>query len=42
MCIDGTPTGLYYNEGSEKNRDKFMIYFNSGGFCGGSTISDTI
>lgn len=32
-CLDGTPTGLYYHLGSGINRNKYMIYFNSGGFC---------
>ena len=38
-CLDGSPPGLYIHEGSERNRDKFMIYFDSGGFCGAETLS---
>jgi len=37
-CLDGSPAGLYYHEGSGKNKNKFMIYFNSGGFCEGLTL----
>ena len=38
-CLDGTPTGLYYHMGSGANRNKFMIYFNSGGYCEGFTVA---
>ena len=38
-CLDGTPTGLYYHLGSGANRNKYMIYFNSGGFCEGLTVA---
>ena len=38
-CLDGTPTGLYYHLGSGANRNKYMIYFNSGGFCEGFTVA---
>jgi hypothetical protein len=41
-CLDGTPTGLYYHLGSGKNKNKFMIYFNSGGFCEGTTVAETL
>lgn len=38
-CLDGTPPGLYYHVGSGANKNKFMIYFNSGGFCEGFTVA---
>ncbi len=41
-CLDGSPAGLYYHEGSAKNKDKFVLYMDSGGFCGGSTLSQTL
>ena len=37
-CLDGTPIGLYYHEGTGANKNKFMIYMNSGGFCNGLTV----
>ncbi len=37
-CLDGTPTGLYYHLGSGENRNKYMLYFNSGGYCEGFTV----
>ena len=37
-CLDGTPVGVYYHEGSGSNKNKYMIYMNSGGFCEGLTI----
>lgn len=39
-CLDGSPGSLYIHEGTEK--DKFLIFFNGGGFCGGVTLSDTL
>jgi hypothetical protein len=41
-CLDGTQAALYYNLGSEKNRNKFMIYFDSGGLCTGASLADTL
>lgn len=38
-CLDGSPPGIYIHEGTGANRTKYLIYFNGGGFCGGSTIS---
>ena len=32
-CLDGSPAGLYVHEGSGENKNKFMVYFDSGGFC---------
>jgi hypothetical protein len=32
-CLDGTPAGLYYHEGTGANKNKVVIYMNSGGFC---------
>ena len=41
-CLDGTPVGVYYHEGKGANKNKYMIYMNSGGFCAGLTIQDTL
>jgi len=41
-CLDGTPTGLYYHVGSGANKNKYMIYFNSGGYCEGFTVAETL
>lgn len=41
-CLDGSPTGLYYHEGSIPNNRKFIIYMNSGGFCNGLTLEQTL
>lgn len=39
-CLDGTPGLLYTHEGGET--DKFLIYFEGGGFCGDDTLPKTI
>ncbi len=39
-CLDGSPASLYIHEGTEK--DKFLLFFNGGGFCGSLTLSDTL
>jgi O-palmitoleoyl-L-serine hydrolase len=39
-CLDGSPAGFYLHEG--KQSDKFMIYFDRGGFCGDGSLSDTL
>ena len=41
-CLDGSPVGLYINEGKGENKDNFLIYFDSGGFCGAGNLSDTL
>lgn len=38
-CLDGSPPGFYIHEGSGINRTKYLLYFNGGGFCGGSSLS---
>ena len=42
VCLDGSPTAMYINEGSGPNKDKFLIHFKGGGFCGGLTLDQTI
>lgn len=37
-CLDGSPAGLYYHEGTSPNNRKFIIYMDSGGFCAGMTV----
>ena len=41
-CLDGTPPGMYLHEGTGANKDKFLIFFNGGGFCGGKDLSSTL
>jgi len=38
-CLDGSPPGFYIHEGSGLNKTKYLLYFNGGGFCGGSSLS---
>ncbi len=38
-CLDGSPPGLYIHEGTGPNKNKFMMYFDSGGFCGAGSLS---
>ncbi len=38
-CLDGSPPGLYIHEGTGANKNKFMLYFDSGGFCAGATLN---
>lgn len=40
-CLDGTPPGIYVHPGTT-NKDKFVIFFDGGGFCAGSTVNETI
>lgn len=35
-CLDGSPASIYVKNG---RTDKFMIYFNSGGWCGSYTTT---
>ena len=39
-CLDGSPSGIYVHEGS--NKKNLMVFFEGGGSCGSSTLSDTI
>jgi hypothetical protein len=41
-CLDGSPPGLYIHEGKGNNKNKFMMYFDSGGFCGAGTLNETL
>jgi hypothetical protein len=41
-CLDGSPPGLYIHLGTGSNKNKFMVYFDSGGFCGAGSLSDTL
>lgn len=41
-CLDGSPPGLYIHEGTGTNKNKFMMYFDSGGFCGAGSLADTL
>jgi hypothetical protein len=33
---------LYYHEGRGESKNKFMIYMNSGGFCNGLNLQETL
>lgn len=41
-CLDGSPPGLYIHEGTGANKNKFMMYFDSGGFCGAGSLAETL
>ena len=41
-CLDGSPAAMYLHEGSGLNKDKFLMYFMGGGFCGDLTLNSTI
>ena len=41
-CLDGSPAAMYIHEGSGANKDKFLLYFRGGGFCGDSTLDSTL
>lgn len=41
-CLDGSSPGLYYHEGTAPNNRKFIIYMDSGGFCNGFTLEQTL
>lgn len=41
-CLDGSSAAIYVSRADGANRDKFMIYFNSGGLCTGLTLADTL
>lgn len=42
LCLDGTPGAYYIGEGTGANKNKFVIYFEGGGWCGGTTLANTI
>eukprot|EP01012_Entosiphon_sulcatum_P006106 TRINITY_DN12849_c0_g1_i3.p1 TRINITY_DN12849_c0_g1~~TRINITY_DN12849_c0_g1_i3.p1 ORF type:complete len:500 (+),score=54.03 TRINITY_DN12849_c0_g1_i3:1395-2894(+) len=33
VCLDGTPGGFYYRQGSPKNASKWVIWLEGGGWC---------
>jgi O-palmitoleoyl-L-serine hydrolase len=32
-CLDGSPSGYYYREGVGSNANKFVVFFQGGGYC---------
>ena len=42
LCLDGTPGAYYIGEGSGANKTKFIVYFEGGGWCGGTTLANTV
>lgn len=41
-CLDGSAPGIYVHEGQGENKNNFLIYFEGGGFCGETTLADTL
>jgi hypothetical protein len=41
-CLDGSPPGIYIHQGSDANKNKFMLYFNGGGMCNGLSLVETL
>lgn len=39
-CLDGTPSGVYVSQGDETS--KILLFFEGGGLCGGSSLSETL
>ena len=39
-CLDGSSPAVYLHQGEEK--DKFLIYFQGGGYCEGTTLSEVL
>ena len=35
MCLDGSPSGMYYSKGFGSGMNKTIIYFQGGGWCAG-------
>ena len=42
LCLDGTPGAYYISEGSGANKNKFILFFEAGGWCGGTTLANTL
>ena len=40
VCLDGSPGAYYLSVGSEP--EKVLLYFEGGGWCGASTLSNTL
>ena len=41
-CLDGSPAAMYIHEGTGENKNKFILHFRGGGFCGDSTLDSTL
>ena len=39
VCLDGSPGGFYYREGSGDNVDNWIVFAQGGGWCGGEDAS---
>ena len=39
-CLDGSSPAVYLHQGEEK--DKFLIYFQGGGYCQGTSLSEVL
>lgn len=42
VCLDGSPGAYYISEGTGENRNKVLIYFQGGGWCGSDDLSTTL
>lgn len=41
-CLDGSPMGYYIHNGTGANQRKMMISMDSGAFCSGFTLEQTL
>lgn len=42
VCLDGSPGAFYISEGFGDMRNKMMIYFQGGGWCGAGDLASTL
>ena len=42
VCLDGSPGAYYISEGTAEDRNKMLIYFEGGGWCGGKDLAATV
>lgn len=42
LCLDGTKGSFYFEAGSGSGADKWIVYFQGGGWIGGSTVEATL
>lgn len=42
-CLDGSPAALYFSEATDtSSKDKFLVFFEGGSSCMGSTLSNVL
>jgi len=42
MCLDGSPTGLFYSKGFGDGLNKTVIFFEGGGWCWGKNNEEVL